>query len=67
MIERGRNQDHAVGGNATIARLEANNTAERCRASARPFDWESGVAPLLETIYEGRAVSPIAGEPALGG
>jgi phosphatidylinositol alpha-mannosyltransferase len=29
-------------------------TAERCRASAEPYDWDAGVAPMIEAVYEGR-------------
>jgi hypothetical protein len=27
--------------------------AERCRVSARPYDWDDGVAPLCERLYGG--------------
>jgi phosphatidylinositol alpha-mannosyltransferase len=27
-------------------------TAERCRASAEPYDWDAGVAPMIEALYE---------------
>jgi glycosyltransferase involved in cell wall biosynthesis len=36
--------------------LELSATAgirERCRAGAAPYDWETGVAPRLEALYEG--------------
>jgi glycosyltransferase involved in cell wall biosynthesis len=29
-------------------------TVEACRASAGPFDWDSGLAPLVEGLYAGR-------------
>jgi glycosyltransferase involved in cell wall biosynthesis len=28
-------------------------TVERCRASAAPFDWRTGLAPLVEALYRG--------------
>jgi phosphatidyl-myo-inositol alpha-mannosyltransferase len=31
--------------------------AEACRASAEPFDWDRGVAPLVERLYTGEADS----------
>jgi glycosyltransferase involved in cell wall biosynthesis len=30
-------------------------TAARCRASAEPFDWDTGLAPLCERLYESGA------------
>jgi phosphatidyl-myo-inositol alpha-mannosyltransferase len=30
-------------------------TAEACRASAQPYDWDLGLAPLCERLYEGAA------------
>jgi glycosyltransferase involved in cell wall biosynthesis len=32
---------------------EAPGTAERCRESARPYDWDGGLAPLCEGLYRG--------------
>jgi predicted O-methyltransferase YrrM len=43
---------------------EDTNTAERCRAVAQPYDWETGIVPQLETIYSGRGRDPIAEELA---
>jgi glycosyltransferase involved in cell wall biosynthesis len=34
-------------------------TAERCRASAEPFDWDTGLAPFCESLYRGESPAPI--------
>ena len=39
-------------------------TAPRCRATAAPFAWETGIAPQLEVIYAGRGRDPLAAEVA---
>jgi hypothetical protein len=28
-------------------------TAERCRASTMPYDWDTGLAPAFERFYAG--------------
>jgi glycosyltransferase involved in cell wall biosynthesis len=32
---------------------ETAETPERCRGAARPYDWDSGLAPLCEGLYRG--------------
>jgi glycosyltransferase involved in cell wall biosynthesis len=36
-----------------LALARAAPTAERCRACARPYDWDGGLAPLCEGLYRG--------------
>lgn len=38
-------------------------TAERCRASARPYDWDEGLAPLCEALYRGDPHPPVITPP----
>jgi phosphatidyl-myo-inositol alpha-mannosyltransferase len=30
-----------------------HDIVERCRAAAEPYDWDAGVAPVIEALYEG--------------
>jgi phosphatidylinositol alpha-mannosyltransferase len=39
-------------------------TGEACRESARAYDWDSGLAPLCESLYRGEAERPEIVPPA---
>jgi glycosyltransferase involved in cell wall biosynthesis len=41
-----------------LALARAPSVSERCRRAAEPYDWDTGVAPRAEALYEGRAPSP---------
>lgn len=32
-------------------------TVEACRLAARPFDWDTGLAPFVERLYAGEPVA----------
>lgn len=36
-----------------LALAQEGGIAERCRAVAEPYDWDSGIAPRIEALYEG--------------
>lgn len=43
-----------------LALARRPETAERCRSSVRRFDWQDGLAPLVESLYAGSSASPPA-------
>jgi mono/diheme cytochrome c family protein len=36
-----------------LALAQEDGIAERCRAVAEPYDWDGGIAPRIEALYEG--------------
>jgi hypothetical protein len=36
-----------------LALSRERDIAERCRAAAAPYDWDSALAPRMEALYEG--------------
>ena len=50
--------DPASVAEALLAALDLSRkpgTADACRATAEPYDWETGIAPVMEAIYSAPA------------